>query len=141
MKTISELKLLIKDGMKLRSDSGEITIRRFPNNIIMMHGKSISWIDFQDLLINGTYRLVVNEDQQDINFKQSGRGGRRFGSGRKTIVENQKNKVRSFSLSPNTNQILDTWLAENNDDFYEDGKQKKMTASLIIDRLIRRNLK
>lgn len=139
-KFIEELKEIVNDGTILKSDSFEKKIRRFPNNIIMIGGRSISWADLHDLLTNGDVWLDIKGDQKEL-FKQSGRGGRRVGSGRKTIPANQKNKVRAFSLSPDAIQTLDTWLAENVNAFYEDGKQKKMTASLIIDRLIKRNLR
>ncbi|MCG8553356.1 MAG: hypothetical protein MI799_23370 [Desulfobacterales bacterium] len=131
MKTISELKKIVKDGMFLQSENDTVKIRRFPNNIIQIYGKSVSWVDFQDLLINGNYKLLIKEEQKELDFKQTGRGGRRLGSGRKKIDPAKKKVVKSVSLSPEIFKRLDRFV-----DFKNKVDGSKVTISSVIEQLI-----
>lgn len=115
VKSIDELKILVVDGMKLKAGNKEIEIRRFPNNVIKVHNKLISWADFRDLLINSDYELIVNEQDVDLLTgahqepakKNQGRGGRRPGSGRKKLDNSEKKKPSLFTLSPEALEALD----------------------------------
>lgn len=66
-KSIENLKAIITDRMTLKRGSAEpIIIRRYPNNIIKIHNKSVSWKVLQDLLINGEYDLQIKESQVNL---------------------------------------------------------------------------
>lgn len=86
-KSIEELKAVVKDGMRLiSSKTDSVVIRRFPNNIIKIHNRSVSWKALQDILINGEYELEVNESQLDLfKIKEKKWGGYRFPGPGKTL--------------------------------------------------------
>lgn len=92
VKSIEELKLLIVDRMVLKSKNGnKIEIRRFPNNIIKIFNKSVTWIYLQDLIANSEYSLIVNENQEELNLeKQYNWGGRRLAGPGKTLGRPKK---------------------------------------------------
>lgn len=100
-KFISDLKNLITDKTQIyaRDEKTVIEIRRFPNNIIKINNKSISWIALQNLLINGDFTLLINEKQEELKFGEKKHGGLRSGAGRKTKTSGEKKKVKSFTLS------------------------------------------
>lgn len=100
-KSIQDLKNIVQDGTIIKACNGsyEHKIRRYPNNIIMLQGKSISWSMLYDLLANGSCELDIKEDQKEL-FKMSGQGGQRIGSGRKKIDPAKKKVVKSVALSP-----------------------------------------
>jgi hypothetical protein len=133
-KSIDELKDIIVDGMKLKSGEREIEIRRLPNNVIKINNKLISWIDFQDLLLNGTYELIINENELDlfasepIRDLKKKRGGRREGSGRKKIDKGKKRKPSLFTLSPEALEALDYLCGMYGE------KKSSMIDSLLIDK-------
>ena len=117
--------------MFLQSDNDTVKIRRFPNNVIQLHGKSVSWVDFQDLLINGNYKLLIEEEQKELDFKQKGRGGRRLGSGRKKIDSAKKKVVKSVCLSPEIFEELKRFVHRKNK-----CGGSKVTISSVIEQLI-----
>lgn len=117
VKSIDELKSIIVDGMILKAGKREIEIRRFPNNIIKIHNRSIKWTALQDLLANSDYKLMVNEKELDLFEKKSNRGGRRLPGPGKTLGRNKidpdkKKKIVSLSLSPDTISDLDKLAQE-----------------------------
>lgn len=64
------LKQVVTDGMFLKglgpNKDNDIIIRRYPNNVIMMHGKAVSWDLLLGLILNGEYELIVQEQDKDI---------------------------------------------------------------------------
>lgn len=118
-KSIEDLKLLIVDGMILKSKNGDtIEIKRFPNNIIKLYNKIISWVDFQEFLINGDYELIINEKQESLDFgKKSKWGGHRLAGIGKTLgrpKKGEKKKLVGIYLDSSTRQMLDSICAESN---------------------------
>ena len=132
VKTIKELKILITDGMVLKSKRGhELIIKRYPNNIIMIQGRSISWKDLQELLANSEYELVIPDSLKEQFFpkRKSNTGGARLGAGRKKVAD--KKKIKSFSLSPKAIEILKQNIKQNHNG--------KISQSEYIENLILKN--
>ena len=101
-KSIESLKAIVTDGMKLIRQSGDpVVIRRFPNNIIKIHNKSVSWETLLDLLVNGEYELDIkdsNSDLSKLNHKKW--GGYRFpGPGKKLGRNKVKDKKVPVTIS------------------------------------------
>ena len=101
-KTIDHLKAVVTDGMRLLSDSSPpIVIRRFPNNVIKVHNRIISWQSLQDLLINGEYALELNDTESNVlEFNKSSWGGYRVpGPGKKLGRKTVRDKKVPLTLS------------------------------------------
>lgn len=112
VKSIQDLKKLIKDGMVLVSDAEQIRIHRAANNILRIHGRLVSWPDLQDILANGTYDLMSKDGKKIVDGSARGWGGRRIAGpgkklGRKAKDPEKKKRSMSFSLSYETRDKLD----------------------------------
>ena len=132
-KSIEDLKNIISDKSQILSKNGKesIEIRRFPNNIIKIYNKPISWISLQELLMNGDFTLLITEDQQELKLDEKRHGGLRLGSGRKSKKNSEKKKVVSFTLSLDARSTLDESIK-----FINLGKKKKISKSQFIENLI-----
>jgi hypothetical protein len=120
MKSINDLKAIVVDGSKLWSKSGqEIVIQRFPNNIIKIHNKPISWKNFHELLICGEYELIIKETNLDLfsdKEKKEKRGGARVPGPGKTLGRNkikpgEKKRPRSIALTDDSELKL-RWISK-----------------------------
>jgi hypothetical protein len=110
MKSVAKLKKIIKDEMEIVNfkDGSSLFIRRYPNNIIQINGKSISWINLKTLIKNGPYGIWYQGDVVDLfDVVNLDRGGKRAGAGRKKINPELKAKVISISLDPEVLNKLD----------------------------------
>lgn len=136
-KDVPYLKEMIVDGMQLLTSNPEdhIIIRRYPNNIIKIHNKSISWVALHELLVQGDYTLMLDEKQADLfedavfEYEKKHGGVRIAGPGktlgRNKIKPEEKKKIKSFGLS----QDVITYM-----DFY--CKESKISKSSFIESLI-----
>ena len=76
-KSIEHLKAIVKDGTRLVSKTRDpVTVKRYPNNIIKIHNRSVSWKTLLDILINGDYELETYPDF--LKTASNTRGGHRF---------------------------------------------------------------
>jgi hypothetical protein len=112
MKTIDELKLLVKDGSILKAGDKEYKISRGFSNDLRFRGRLISWQTLQDLLVNGSYILMV--DDFSVDCTQKGRGGFRLGSGRKKIDPNKKKARKTITIDQKLLTILETKAKQSN---------------------------
>ena len=106
MYTIDELKNLIKDRITLQGITETFEIVRFPNNVIRIDGRLVSWKHLENLLSGGEYKLILPEQ------KKSNWGGLRSAGPGKKIGRNpahpdMKKKPRSFAMSENDIQQLE----------------------------------
>jgi len=126
-KSIENLKIIVNDGTRLISkNSDPITIRRYPNNIIKIHNRSVSWKTLQDILINGEYELELKEFQPDLfAISEKKWGGYRFpGPGKKLgrPLAKDKKVALTISIKQSVKQRLLDILALNEinkNDFFE----------------------
>ena len=126
-KSINNLKAIVTDGMRLISkNSSPMVIRRYPNNIIKIYNRSVSWKTLQDILINGEYELEVREAQPDLfKTKQKTWGGYRFpGPGKQIGRPPAKDKKVPVTLSIRQSvkqKLLDILEIEdmNKNEFFE----------------------
>lgn len=133
-KSIDYLKSVVNDGSYVQSiHGGNFPIRRFPNNIIMIKGCSISWIKFKHLLDTQQYTLHINEIEQELPLSSDlNWGGSRQGSGRPKKNDSDKKKIRSFSLSQAAIDVLDDYIKS------AEGSDQKVSYSSIVELLILR---
>ncbi|MEH0020995.1 MAG: hypothetical protein V6Z89_15175 [Desulfobacter sp.] len=136
VKSIEELKSIIVDGTKIQTKDKIIyKVMRFPNNVIKIKNKPIKWADLQELLANGEFELIRSEEKDTLDPRQTGRGGPRLGSGRKSIDPAKKKKIVSIGLSPDAIRKLDKAIEED----YE--PNEKMNRSKYIEMLINNFIK
>lgn len=97
-RSIKDLKKIVTDRTRLISSTGRpIIIRRFPNNIIKIHNKSVSWKSLLDLLANGDYQLDIDQ-AQPVTTKNW--GGFRFPGPGRTLGRNKvRDKKKPLTLS------------------------------------------
>ena len=116
VKSVEELKAIVTDKMVMKAGSNIVTIRRYPNNIIKIHNRSVKWTVLQDLLANSNYQLDIQEEQPEM-FTRIKRGGQRVAGPGKTLGRNpidpgKKKKIVSLSLSPDVIDALNTLAQE-----------------------------
>lgn len=100
--SIEYLKTVVLDQSELRYPTGSIFISRLSNNVLRINGKLISWKNLRELLISGSYELIV-KDEKKIKLN-GGPGGCRIPGPGKTLGRNkinpeEKKKTVSFTLS------------------------------------------
>lgn len=117
VKSVKKLKAMISNDTELRTKSGSVTkIKRYPNNIIKLYGRSITWKTLYELIYTGDYQVLFQGKPNplfDMDFVKSNHGGVRVPGPGKTLGRNKinptnKRKIKSFSLSPDSIQIIET---------------------------------
>lgn len=144
-KSIEELKEIVTDGMLLKgaikypfidpSTLDEMIIRRYPNNIIRIDGRVISWVDLAEILITSDYELQTPGEKENLFKKNTVRGGLRVAGpgkklGRNPVDTAKKKIVKSFSLEPAIIENL------NNLANYQGVSMSRIVSMLINDKFI-----
>ena len=129
MKSIPELKRMIikadKPYLGRLDNSAKIDIEVCGNNIIKIHNKPISWVDFQDLIYNRDYILHLGND---IMKNERGHGGMRLpGPGKKIGRPKSENRKipTSFTLHRGTIEKINQFALD-----------KCMSKSEVVEHLV-----
>lgn len=112
VKSVDELKKIIKNEMVLNGGGFKMDLNRAANNILRIDNRLVSWGSFRDILANGEYVLEDKNGKKIMDNKKRNWGGARVAGPGKKVGGPKKNpmdkkKPTSVSMSDNTRDILD----------------------------------